>query len=266
MSASADVFAVSAVTVERGSPYRVNSASKRRRDSFRPSSVKSLADGVRNIALVVKPFHCVPVEAPPSSSALIARNVTDVEEGFLRGTRHLILDRDTKYTGEFRKVLVREGIHLIRLPAAVTEFEGRQKVHYEAPPAARRPHRRGPRCARRPSADIHALLRSPARGRRGGGHRRLRMRAGTDARGNHFQSSICRCRRRCPTGRSGSRRIAAGAPKATAPLQEMRNQRVPIQRVQGHQQPPAKKKWRRCFAARNLKIVGTCLYLRFTRL
>src|SRR5437667_12498041 len=30
MSASADVFAVSAVTVARGSPYRVNSASKRR--------------------------------------------------------------------------------------------------------------------------------------------------------------------------------------------------------------------------------------------
>ena len=34
MSASADVFAVSAVTVARGSPYRVNSASKRRCDSF----------------------------------------------------------------------------------------------------------------------------------------------------------------------------------------------------------------------------------------
>src|SRR5256885_13846183 len=73
------------------------------------------------------------------------------KRGFLRGTRHLILDRDTKYTDEFCKVLARERIHLIRLPAAVTEFEGRQKVHYEAPPAARRPHRRGPRCARRPA-------------------------------------------------------------------------------------------------------------------
>jgi len=41
MSASADVFAVSAVTVARGSPYRVNSASKRRCDSFRRSSVKT---------------------------------------------------------------------------------------------------------------------------------------------------------------------------------------------------------------------------------
>ncbi len=46
----------------------------------------------------------------------IARNVTDAEEGFLRGTRYLILDRDTKYSDEFRSALAREGIHLIRLP------------------------------------------------------------------------------------------------------------------------------------------------------
>jgi transposase InsO family protein len=46
----------------------------------------------------------------------IARNVTNFEDRFLHGTQHLILDRDTKYTEEFRNVLVREGIHLIRLP------------------------------------------------------------------------------------------------------------------------------------------------------
>jgi putative transposase len=46
----------------------------------------------------------------------MARNVTDVDEGFLRGTRYLILDRDKKYTDEFRSVLDRQGIHLIRLP------------------------------------------------------------------------------------------------------------------------------------------------------
>jgi hypothetical protein len=32
----------------------------------------------------------------------IARNVTDAEVGILRGKRFLILDRDTKYTDEFR--------------------------------------------------------------------------------------------------------------------------------------------------------------------
>jgi transposase InsO family protein len=46
----------------------------------------------------------------------VARNVTDAENGVLRGKRYLIVDRDTKYTDEFRNVLVREGIHLIRLP------------------------------------------------------------------------------------------------------------------------------------------------------
>jgi putative transposase len=46
----------------------------------------------------------------------VARNVTDAENGVLRGKRHLIVDRDTRYTDESRNVLVREGIHLIRLP------------------------------------------------------------------------------------------------------------------------------------------------------
>jgi putative transposase len=46
----------------------------------------------------------------------IARNVTDVDGSFLRGTRYLILDQDAKYTDEFRNILDREGVHLIRLP------------------------------------------------------------------------------------------------------------------------------------------------------
>jgi transposase InsO family protein len=46
----------------------------------------------------------------------IARNLTDLNDGFLRGKRYLILDRDTKYSDAFRTVLVREGIHVIRLP------------------------------------------------------------------------------------------------------------------------------------------------------
>lgn len=46
----------------------------------------------------------------------IARNVTDLNEGFLRGKRYLILDRDTKYCDAFRNLLVREDIEVIRLP------------------------------------------------------------------------------------------------------------------------------------------------------
>ena len=46
----------------------------------------------------------------------IARNLTDLNDGFLRGKRYLILDRDTKYSDAFRSVPVREGIQVIRLP------------------------------------------------------------------------------------------------------------------------------------------------------
>jgi putative transposase len=46
----------------------------------------------------------------------IARKVTDMNEGFIRGERYLLLDRDTKYSDAFRGVLVREGAHVIRLP------------------------------------------------------------------------------------------------------------------------------------------------------
>ena len=46
----------------------------------------------------------------------IARNITDADDGFLRGTRYLILDRDSKYSDEFCNLLVREGVHVVRLP------------------------------------------------------------------------------------------------------------------------------------------------------
>jgi transposase InsO family protein len=46
----------------------------------------------------------------------VARNLTDPEEGFLRRTRYLIMDRDTKYSDAFRNFLAREGIQVIRLP------------------------------------------------------------------------------------------------------------------------------------------------------
>jgi putative transposase len=46
----------------------------------------------------------------------IARNCTDLADGFLRGKRYLILDRDTKYCDTFCGVLLREGIEVVPLP------------------------------------------------------------------------------------------------------------------------------------------------------
>jgi putative transposase len=45
-----------------------------------------------------------------------ARNLLDTSSGLLQGKRHLIVDRDTKYSVTFRTFLAREGVEVIRLP------------------------------------------------------------------------------------------------------------------------------------------------------
>ena len=70
------------------------------------------------IDIASRSVHVAGITPHPDSSWMtqLARNVTDVDNGFLRGKRYLILDRDGKYSDAFRRVLVREGIHVIRLP------------------------------------------------------------------------------------------------------------------------------------------------------
>jgi transposase InsO family protein len=46
----------------------------------------------------------------------ISRNLFDRETGALRDKRHLIVDRDTKYSRQFRTFCAREGVEVIRLP------------------------------------------------------------------------------------------------------------------------------------------------------
>ncbi len=47
----------------------------------------------------------------------IARNLTDCVDGFLRGKRFLILDRDTKFCEGFAAILKSAGVKLVRCPA-----------------------------------------------------------------------------------------------------------------------------------------------------
>jgi putative transposase len=70
------------------------------------------------IDIASRSVHVAGITPHPDNSWMmqIARNVTDAEAGFLRGKQHLVLDRDAKYSDAFRTVLVREGIHVIRLP------------------------------------------------------------------------------------------------------------------------------------------------------
>jgi putative transposase len=61
----------------------------------------------------VKIAGATPPHADSRWMTQIARNLTDLNDDFLRERRYLILDRDTKYSDAFhRGVLVREGRHL----------------------------------------------------------------------------------------------------------------------------------------------------------
>jgi hypothetical protein len=49
--------------------------------------------------------------------AQVARNLTDAASGFLKGARHLIVDRDPLYTAHFKAILASANVELLRLPA-----------------------------------------------------------------------------------------------------------------------------------------------------
>jgi transposase InsO family protein len=46
----------------------------------------------------------------------IARNVTDAQTGALHAKRYLIIDRDAKYSQQFRRLIQDSGAKVIRLP------------------------------------------------------------------------------------------------------------------------------------------------------
>ena len=48
----------------------------------------------------------------------IAKLLTDPVDGFLRNAKHLIIDRDTKFTEKFRSILKDAGVDTIRIPAS----------------------------------------------------------------------------------------------------------------------------------------------------
>jgi putative transposase len=62
--------------------------------------------------------HIAGVTTAPNGAYMkqVARNLTDVSDGFLVNSRYLIMDRDTKYTEDFRDYLDREGVKPVRCP------------------------------------------------------------------------------------------------------------------------------------------------------
>jgi transposase InsO family protein len=71
------------------------------------------------IDIASRSVHIGGITPHPDNSWMtqVARNVTDVRDGFLRGKRYLLLDRDTKYSDAFRGIVTRTGTEVIRLPS-----------------------------------------------------------------------------------------------------------------------------------------------------
>ena len=58
------------------------------------------------------------ITASPDSAWMqqVARNLTDCQDGFLKGKTHLLMDRDGKFTEAFRDILKTAGVEPVRLP------------------------------------------------------------------------------------------------------------------------------------------------------
>jgi putative transposase len=65
--------------------------------------------------------HIAGITTAPNGAYMkqVARNLTDVSDGFLVNSRYLIMDRDTKYTKAFRGALDRAGVKPVRCPLRV---------------------------------------------------------------------------------------------------------------------------------------------------
>lgn len=57
----------------------------------------------------------------------VARNLTDSGDGFLAGTRYILMDRDAKFSAAFRSILEGAGARAVRLPARSPDLN----VHLE---------------------------------------------------------------------------------------------------------------------------------------
>jgi hypothetical protein len=70
------------------------------------------------IDIATRKVEIAGIKANPGGTWMeqIARNLLDVDDGFLLGKRYLVLARDPLYTAEFQNALERAGVKVIRLP------------------------------------------------------------------------------------------------------------------------------------------------------
>ncbi len=77
------------------------------------------------IELSTRRVHVAGITPTPDSAFMkqVGRNLTNEFDGFLCGKRFLILDRDNKFTTDFRNLIEHSGTDVIRLAAPFPEFE-----------------------------------------------------------------------------------------------------------------------------------------------
>ncbi len=68
--------------------------------------------------LKTRRVHIAGITTQPDAAFMsqVARNLTNCDDGFLLGKTYLLLDRDAKFTTEFRRTLKESGIQPVRLP------------------------------------------------------------------------------------------------------------------------------------------------------
>jgi len=68
--------------------------------------------------LATRRVHFAGLTANPDEGWMlqISRNLTDAEQGLLRGRKYLLMDRDTKFSEAFRVMLEQAGVKVVRLP------------------------------------------------------------------------------------------------------------------------------------------------------
>jgi hypothetical protein len=71
------------------------------------------------IDIQTRRVHIAGIEQQPNGAWMkqIARNITDGIDGFLKGMRYLVHDRDPLFTDEFRGTLRAAGVECVKLPA-----------------------------------------------------------------------------------------------------------------------------------------------------
>ncbi len=70
------------------------------------------------IELKTRRVHVAGITTNPDGAfmAQVARNLTDAVDGFLKGQRFVICDRDSCFTAQFRSILEDAGVKVVRTP------------------------------------------------------------------------------------------------------------------------------------------------------